>query len=89
MPADTRSPDATKIRRTEPETSGWIVDERSERSVAMNSEARSTGFARREMTDTVAGGSAGGPPAGFALLRPQPAAASARPAAASALSFIW
>jgi hypothetical protein len=44
VPTLTRSPDLTKMRVTSPSVSGWMVVERSERTVAMNSDVRSSGF---------------------------------------------
>jgi hypothetical protein len=74
------------MRLTDPATSGWIVDERRERSVAMNSDARSTGLACRVIAVTPAGGNAGAPPAGAAP--PFPHAESITTAAA-AIRAVW
>src|SRR5262245_33579176 len=64
VPNATRSPDLTKIWVTTPSTSGWTVDDRNERIVAMKPDVCSTGFFVRVIVDTpIAGGApAGGPP---------------------------
>src|SRR4029453_10566811 len=62
-PGATGSPDFTKIFVTRPSTSGWTVVERSERMVAMNSEACSTGLGSRVRSLTAVGGGAWGAPA--------------------------
>ena len=71
------------MRVTRPSTSGWIVVERSDRSVAMNSDASSIGFGASVMVVTALGGGAAALCAG-APPRPHAAAASAGTQHASA-----
>ena len=54
-----------------PETSGWIVVDRCDRSVAMNSEVCATGRSASVTIETAAGGGAAGPALFAALLPPQ------------------
>ncbi len=86
MPVRTRSPAFTRMRLTDPATSGWIVDERRERSVAMNSDARSTGLGCIVIAVTPAGGIAGAPPAGADPPFPQ---AESITTVASATRVVW
>ena len=63
VPVFTRCPAFTKMRVTIPSTSGWIVVDRSDRIVAMNSEASSIGLASSVRILTADGGGAAPRPA--------------------------
>jgi hypothetical protein len=66
------------MRRTNPSTCGWIVVDRSDRTVATNSEVRGTGLAVKVIVWTSVGGIAPGPgPSACALPPPVQAAEAA------------
>ncbi len=72
VPVFTRCPDFTKMRVTIPSTSGWIVVDRSDRIVAMNSEASSIGLASSVVILTADAGGAAPAPCAGALPRQAP-----------------
>ena len=88
VPSRTRSPDFTKMRVTSPSTSGWTVVDRSDRTVAMNSDVCWMGFCSSVSSVTPAGGGAGGRACGRGRRRWPPARRRRPPPATECSSMV-